>query len=59
MLRRVKNSNISNVYDVEFYEYEKVFNSFPITEEEEENIVEDTHIIYDGGGVAGWDGGCK
>ena len=56
MLRRVKNSSVTNVYDVEFYEYEKVFNSLPITEEED--VVEDVHIIYDGGGVAGWDGGC-
>lgn len=57
MLRRVKNSNVSNVYDVEFYEYEKVFNSLPTIEEED--VVEDVHIIYDGGGVAGWDGGCE
>jgi hypothetical protein len=50
MLRRVKNSNsLSNVYDVEFYDYEKVFNTFPT--EEEEVVVEDVHIIYDGGGV--------
>ena len=50
MLRRVKSSNdLSNVYDVEFYEYEKVFNSFPTNEEEV--VVEGVHIIYDGGGV--------
>ena len=50
MLRRVKNSNsLSNVYDVEFYDYEKVFNTFPT--EEEEVVVEGVHIIYDGGGV--------
>lgn len=50
MLRRIKNSNsLSNVYDVEFYEYEKVFNTIPT--EDDEEIVEDVHIIYDGGGV--------
>ena len=60
MLRRVQNSNsLSNVYDVEFYDYEKVFNAIP-AEEEEEEVVENVHIIYDGGGVKSTtEGDCK
>ena len=59
MLRRVQNSNsLSNVYDVEFYDYEKVFNAIPT--EEEEEVVENVHIIYDGGGVKSTtEGDCR
>lgn len=57
MLRRIKNSNsLDDVYNVDFYEYEKIFNEIPT--EEEEEIVEEVHIIYDGGGVTGYSGGC-
>lgn len=57
MLRRIKNSNsFDDIYDVEFYDYEKIFNAIPT--EEEEEIVEEVHIIYDGGGVMGYSGGC-
>lgn len=59
MLRKIKNSNsLSNVYDVEFYDYEKVFNAIPT--EEEEEVVEGIHIIYDGGGVKSTtEGDCR
>lgn len=59
MLRKIKNSNsLSNVYDVEFYDYEKVFNAIPT--EEEEEVVESVHIIYDGGGVKSTtEGDCR
>lgn len=59
MLRKIKNSNsLSNVYDVEFYDYEKVFNAIPT--EEEEEVVENVHIIYDGGGVKSTtEGDCR
>lgn len=59
MLRKIKNSNsLSNVYDVEFYDYEKVFNAIPT--EEEEEVVESIHIIYDGGGVKSTtEGDCR
>ena len=59
MLRKIKNSNsLRNVYDVEFYDYEKVFNAIPT--EEEEEVVENVHIIYDGGGVKSTtEGDCR
>jgi hypothetical protein len=52
MLKKIQSyENVSNIFNIQFHDYEKIFNTTPNTIQEDESI-EDVHIIYDGGYIS-------